>query len=131
MPPRTAARLPAMVRELVPPGQANVDVVWNPELLEEGRAVEDTLKPHRIVVGASRSSASQLVEGIYRPLTDSGIPLIVTNLATAELAKGAANAFLAMKISFINAGMGALSSRRAPTTCVTRPPCLSPGGSAP
>jgi UDPglucose 6-dehydrogenase len=63
----------------------------------------DTLRPDRIVVGAAGSSAAQTVREVYRPLTGLGIPLIVTDLATAELAKGAANAFLATKISFINA----------------------------
>lgn len=102
VPPGTAARLQAMVRDLVAPGQASVEVVWNPEFLREGHAVQDTLKPDRIVVGTGVSSA-ETVREIYRPLTDAGIPLIVTDLSTAELAKGAANAFLAMKISFINA----------------------------
>jgi UDPglucose 6-dehydrogenase len=103
VPPGTAARLQAMVCDLVAPGQASVEVVWNPEFLREGRAVQDTLKPDRIVVGTGVSSAAETVREIYRPLTDAGIPLIVTDLSTAELAKGAANAFLAMKISFINA----------------------------
>ena len=102
VPPGTAARLQAMVRDLVAPGQASVEVMWNPEFLREGHAVQDTLKPDRIVVGTGVSSA-ETVREIYRPLTDAGIPLIVTDLSTAELAKGAANAFLAMKISFINA----------------------------
>jgi UDPglucose 6-dehydrogenase len=92
-----------MVCELVAQGKANVEVVWNPEFLREGYAVQDTLKPDRIVLGALRSAAAEVVREVYRPLTDSGIPLIVTDLTTAELAKGAANAFLAMKISFINA----------------------------
>lgn len=103
VPPGTAAQLQALVSQLHAPGQAHVEVVWNPEFLREGYAVQDTLKPDRIVVGAARSSAAEIVEEVYRPLTDSGIPLIVTDLSTAELAKGAANAFLAMKISFINA----------------------------
>lgn len=103
VPPGTAAQLQALVHQLLAPGQAHVEVVWNPEFLREGYAVQDTLKPDRIVVGAARSSATEIVREIYRPLTDSGIPLILTDLSTAELAKGAANAFLAMKISFINA----------------------------
>jgi len=103
VPPGTAARLQDMARELLRPGQADVKVVWNPEFLREGYAVEDTLRPDRIVVGAARASAAEPVREVYQPLTDSGIPLMVTDLPTAELVKGAANAFLATKISFINA----------------------------
>jgi len=103
VPPGTAARLQEMVCDLVAPEEAVVEVVWNPEFLREGYAVQDTLKPDRIVVGSLRSDAAETVREIYRPLTDAGIPLIATDLETAELAKGAANAFLAMKISFINA----------------------------
>ena len=103
VPPGTAAGLQAMVRELLGPGQAHVEVVWNPEFLREGCAVADTLGPDRIVVGAARPEAAETVGEIYRRQTDAGIPLIATDLATAELAKGAANAFLATKISFINA----------------------------
>jgi UDPglucose 6-dehydrogenase len=85
------------------PGQGRVEVVWNPEFLREGRAVADTLRPDRIVVGTVRGGSVGTVREIYRPLTDADIPLLLTDLATAELAKGAANAFLATKISFINA----------------------------
>jgi UDPglucose 6-dehydrogenase len=103
VPPGTAALLQEMVCDLVTPGQATAEVVWNPEFLREGYAVQDTLKPDRIVVGTLRTAAAEVVREVYRPLTDSGIPLIATDFSTAELAKGAANAFLAMKISFINA----------------------------
>ena len=59
--------------------------------------------PDRIVIGTASDSAADILREIYRPLTDDGIPLVVTDFATAELVKGAANAFLASKISFINA----------------------------
>jgi UDPglucose 6-dehydrogenase len=101
--PGTAAALQSMVDGLLTPGQARVEVGWNPEFLREGCAVADTLRPDRIVAGTSSASAADIIREIYRPQTDAGIPLLVTDLPTSELAKGAANAFLATKISFINA----------------------------
>jgi UDPglucose 6-dehydrogenase len=101
--PGTAAALQAMVDEMTRPGPGQVEIAWNPEFLREGFAVADTLRPDRIVVGAASAAAADTIREIYRPQTDAGIPLLVTDLATAELAKGAANAFLATKISFINA----------------------------
>jgi UDPglucose 6-dehydrogenase len=104
VPPGTAAELQDLVRTLRGPGRgASVEVVWNPEFLREACAVEDTLHPDRIVVGAVSAVAAETVREIYQPLTDAGVPLVVTDLATSELAKTAANAFLATKISFINA----------------------------
>ena len=103
VPPGTGARLQAMACDLVELGQASAEVVWNPDFQREGYAVQDTLRPDRIVVGTFGSSVAETLREIYRPLTDAGIPLIITDHSTAELAKGAANAFLAMKISFINA----------------------------
>lgn len=103
VPPGTAVGLQSTVDSMLRRGQGRVEVVWNPEFLREGRAVIDTLRPDRIVVGAVSEEAAAVVCEIYRPLTDAGIPLLRTDLATSELAKGAANAFLAMKISFINA----------------------------
>jgi UDPglucose 6-dehydrogenase len=103
VPPGTAAKLQTMVDAMSRPEQGRVEVVWNPEFLREGCAVRDTLRPDRIIVGTGRSAAVETVSEIYRQQTDAGIPLIITDFATAELAKGAANAFLAMKISFINA----------------------------
>ncbi len=101
--PGTAARLQAMIEGMLEEGQGRVEVVWNPEFLREGRAVEDTLRPDRIVVGALSAGAVETMKEVYRPLTDAGVSLVVTDLVTSELAKGAANAFLATKISFINA----------------------------
>jgi UDPglucose 6-dehydrogenase len=102
VPPGTTARLVAELRRQAPAGDA-VEVVWNPEFLREGRAVEDTLRPDRIVVGAPNMAAEATVREVYRPLTEAGIPLLSTDPVTAELVKGAANAFLATKVSFINA----------------------------
>ncbi|WP_282846881.1 UDP-glucose dehydrogenase family protein [Microbacterium oxydans] len=82
-------------------------LVWNPEFLREGWAVHDTLTPDRLVVGAAPDApgerAVEILRAVYSAAVDSGVPFLVTDLATAELVKGAANAFLATKISFINA----------------------------
>ena len=80
-----------------------VEVAWNPEFLREGHAVEDTLHPDRLVLGVSSAEAEKVLRDIYRLLLDDGVPLVVSDLVTAELTKLAANAFLATKISFVNA----------------------------
>jgi UDPglucose 6-dehydrogenase len=103
VPPGTAAKLQSMIDGMRRPGQGCIEVVWNPEFLREGYAVEDTLRPDRIVAGAASAAAAETVREVYRPLADAGVPLLLTDPVTAELAKGAANAFLATKISFINA----------------------------
>ncbi|MCS7300377.1 MAG: UDP-glucose/GDP-mannose dehydrogenase family protein [Fimbriimonadales bacterium] len=76
------------------------DVVSNPEFLREGSAVHDTLNPDRIVIGADNPRAAMKIVELYAPLER---PMLITNLATAEIIKYAANTFLALKISFINA----------------------------
>ena len=78
-------------------------VAWNPEFLREGHAVNDTLHPDRLVIGVESPTDEQTLRQVYRPLLDEGVPLLVTDFATAELVKVSANAFLATKISFINA----------------------------
>lgn len=78
------------------------DVASNPEFLREGTAIQDFLETDRIVVGVTGARAKDVMERIYRPLTDNGIPLLVTDPASAEMIKYAANAFLAVKIAFIN-----------------------------
>jgi UDPglucose 6-dehydrogenase len=81
-------------------------LAWNPEFLREGFAVQDTLHPDRIVVGVESrqdSRAEATLRELYATVLEDDVPLLVTNLATAELVKVAANAFLATKISFINA----------------------------
>ena len=78
-------------------------VASNPEFLREGAAIEDFMNPGRIVVGSDNEDARRMLEKMYRPLTRLGHPLVVTStVATAELIKYAANAFLATKITFIN-----------------------------
>jgi UDPglucose 6-dehydrogenase len=77
-------------------------VVSNPEFLREGSAIEDFLKPDRVVIGASDKESIALMKEIYAPLHSLEIPFVVTNVESAELIKYAANGFLATKISFIN-----------------------------
>uniref|UniRef100_A0A5Q5CCA5 UDP-glucose 6-dehydrogenase n=1 Tax=Mycobacterium sp. (strain JLS) TaxID=164757 RepID=A0A5Q5CCA5_MYCSJ len=105
VPAGTASRLSARARDLSPAGD-QVELAWNPEFLREGFAVKDTLHPDRIVLGvdSSRSSAAEdAARDVYAVLLEEQIPFLVTDLATAELVKTSANAFLATKISFINA----------------------------
>jgi len=78
------------------------DVVSNPEFLREGSAIEDFMRPNRVVIGAESEQAAAIVKDIYRPLYLIETPFVMTNLETAELIKYASNAFLATKISFIN-----------------------------
>ena len=99
VPVGTARRLAAELAA----AQPGAELAWNPEFLREGSAVADTLAPDRIVAGVTSARAEGLLRRVYaKPLAD-GTPFIVTDLETAELAKAAANAFLATKISFINA----------------------------
>ena len=87
--------------------QPEATLVWNPEFLREGHAIEDTLQPDRFVYGvepgASGDVAVKKLDQVYERALDKGIPRLVTDLATAQLVKVAANSFLATKISFINA----------------------------
>jgi len=99
VPVGTARRLAAELSQACP----GAELAWNPEFLREGSAVADTLAPDRIVVGVTSGRAEQILRQLYaRPLA-AGAAFIATSLETAELAKAAANAFLATKISFINA----------------------------
>jgi UDPglucose 6-dehydrogenase len=78
------------------------DVVSNPEFLKEGVAVDDFMKPERVVIGAESEKAFKIMQELYEPFLRSGNPLIEMDIRSAELTKYAANAFLAMKISFMN-----------------------------
>ena len=86
-----------------PADDVEAELVWNPEFLREGFAVEDTLRPDRLVLGVASERAQKALSEFYAPITDAGTPLMTTDYATAELVKVSANAFLATKISFINA----------------------------
>lgn len=104
VPVGTATDLVERARRLAPTG-IDVEVAWNPEFLREGFAVRDTLQPDRIVVGVPPDSqrAEPMLRELYAALLADGVPLLMTDLQTAELVKVSANAFLATKISFINA----------------------------
>jgi UDPglucose 6-dehydrogenase len=118
VPVGTAAGLADRLARLAPAGE-EVELAWNPEFLREGHAVQDTVRPDRIVAGVlgsaggspaggssaggRRGRAEQVLRAIYAEPIEAGTPFLVTDLPTAELVKVAANAFLATKISFINA----------------------------
>ena len=102
VPVGTAARLAALVRGLAPAGD-EVELAWNPEFLREGFAVEDTLRPDRMVFGVASAWAQEQLRIVFGPVIENGVPVVVTDLPTAELVKVAANSFLATKISYINA----------------------------
>jgi len=100
VPVGTGREVKALVEKAAP--QAEFDVASNPEFLREGSAIEDFMRPDRIVVGADSERAEEVMRQLYRPLSLREVPMIVTKRETAELIKYAANAFLATKISFIN-----------------------------
>jgi UDPglucose 6-dehydrogenase len=102
VPVGTAARLAERLAALAP-AAAEVELAWNPEFLREGFAIDDTLRPDRLVIGVASARAEHVLRSVYAPLLDAGVPMIVTDFPTAELVKVSANAFLATKISFINA----------------------------
>jgi UDPglucose 6-dehydrogenase len=82
--------------------EANFDIVSNPEFLREGNAIEDFMRPDRVIVGCETKKAKAIISTIYKPLYLTETPIIFTDLKTAELIKYSANAFLAVKISYIN-----------------------------
>ncbi|WP_101258625.1 UDP-glucose dehydrogenase family protein [Streptomyces barkulensis] len=102
VPVGSADRLARRLAELAPAGGA-AELAWNPEFLREGFAVEDTLRPDRIVVGVRSARAEELLREVYAKPVAEGSPFVVADFPTAELVKTAANSFLATKISFINA----------------------------
>ena len=99
VPVGTADRLANALRQV----NERVELAWNPEFLREGFAVEDTLRPNRLVVGVTSDRAEEVLKEVYASLLKDGVPWIRADLPTAELVKVAANSFLATKISFINA----------------------------
>ena len=99
VPVGTADRLAAELAESAP----SLELAWNPEFLREGHAVVDTIRPDRLVFGVRSQRAEDLLRQVYATAIEAGSPVVVTDFATAELVKVSANAFLATKISFINA----------------------------
>ena len=102
VPVGTARALAARITARAPAGAA-AEVVWNPEFLREGTAVQDSLRPDRIVVGAVSAAAAERLKQVYAAPVEQGVPWLVMDLETAELVKVSANAFLATRLSFINA----------------------------
>ncbi len=115
VPVGTAARLRGLVAQEAPAG-LDVELVWNPEFLREGKAVQDTLHPDRIVLGGVSPRAEAVLRRVYAQPIAEGSPVVVTDLPTAELVKVSANAFLATKISFVNAIAGVCEAAGADVT---------------
>jgi UDPglucose 6-dehydrogenase len=100
VPVGTGREVAAILRRVCP--NARFDVASNPEFLREGSAIEDFMRPDRVVIGADGDRAREVMRQLYRPLYLSETPMLFTDIETAELIKYAANAFLATKITFIN-----------------------------
>ncbi|MBN9514602.1 MAG: UDP-glucose/GDP-mannose dehydrogenase family protein [Alphaproteobacteria bacterium] len=100
VPVGTGREVARIIRESRP--TAEFDVASNPEFLREGAAIEDFMKPDRVVIGVESARAREVMSGIYRPLNLIQTPMVFTNIETAEVTKYAGNAFLATKITFIN-----------------------------
>lgn len=101
VPVGTGARLRKIISRKLKE-QMDFDIVSNPEFLREGSAIEDFMRPNRVIIGASSQQAIAIMKDLYGPLYLIETPFVITNLETAELIKYAANSFLAVKISFIN-----------------------------
>ena len=99
VPVGTAARVRAIITRAT---RHPFSVVSNPEFLKQGSAVEDFLKPNRVVIGADDDSARELMRALYAPFTRTGAPIVTMGCASAELSKYAANAMLATRVSFMN-----------------------------
>jgi UDPglucose 6-dehydrogenase len=102
VPVGTARALSARIAAAAPAGAA-AEVVWNPEFLREGTAVQDSLRPDRIVVGTTSEAAAERLKQVYAVPIAQGAPWLVMGLETAELVKVSANAYLATRLSFVNA----------------------------
>jgi UDPglucose 6-dehydrogenase len=100
VPVGTGRKVAAILRQTCP--QGGFDVASNPEFLREGSAIEDFMRPDRVVIGAEGDRAREVLHALYRPLYLIETPMVFTDIETAELIKYAANAFLATKITFIN-----------------------------
>jgi UDPglucose 6-dehydrogenase len=101
VPVGSARRVSEIIRQHAPK-DAEFDFVSNPEFLREGSAIEDFMRPNRVVIGADTERAREVMKDVYRPLYLLETPIVSTSLESAEMIKYAANAFLAAKISFIN-----------------------------
>jgi UDPglucose 6-dehydrogenase len=104
VPVGTSARVRELIQQELDAAGSDVkfSVASNPEFLREGAAINDFLRPDRVVIGTDDDMAAAIIRDLYRPLSLNETPFVTTNIPTAELTKYAANAFLATKISFIN-----------------------------
>lgn len=100
VPVGTGDEVEEIIRKANP--DAEFDVASNPEFLREGNAIDDFMRPDRIVIGTNSARAREIMQALYRPLMLTETPIVHTSRATAEITKYAANAFLAMKVTFIN-----------------------------
>ena len=103
VPAGTAQRLRRTLKQVRSSSLPELEIASNPEFLREGKAIEDSLEPDRILVGAEDEWAFEMLRSVYEPLVSRGARLIETDIETAEIAKHASNAFLALKISYANA----------------------------
>ena len=120
VPPGTATQLGRTLAEERPDLVGQLHLLSNPEFLREGRGIEDALHPDRIVVGGSSPNGFEAMRRLYQPFLDAGSPLIETDITSAELAKHASNAFLALKISYANALARVCEASGADIESVTR-----------
>lgn len=102
VPVGTAARLRTVLQDRAPAG-TDVSIAWNPEFLRESHAVDDSLRPDRLVFGVDSPQGEAALRDVYKSLLSDDVPVVCTDLATAELAKVAANTMLATRLSLINA----------------------------
>ena len=100
VPVGTGEEVERIIRDVRP--DADFDVVSNPEFLREGSAIEDFMRPDRVIIGSNSERAREVMQSLYRPLYLRETPIVFTSRQTSELIKYAANTFLAMKITFIN-----------------------------
>jgi UDPglucose 6-dehydrogenase len=120
VPPGTATQLVRTLAEERPDLVGAIDLLSNPEFLREGRGLEDAMHPDRILIGGSSTRAFDTMRRLYQPFLDAGSPLIETDITSAELAKHASNAFLALKISYANALARVCEASGADIEAVTR-----------
>lgn len=128
VPPGTGDRVAAILREVAP---AETAVVSNPEFLREGRAVEDSMRPLRVLVGTDGGAGAAVMRELYAPVVEGGATYIETDRRTAEVAKHACNAFLALKVSYVNALARVCEAAGADVVTVTEAMAVDPriGGS--
>jgi UDPglucose 6-dehydrogenase len=131
VPVGTAERLAERLSRISPAGHG-CELAWNPEFLREGHAVHDTMRPNRIVAGVTSARAEAALRKLYAGPIAAGTPFLATDLPTAELVKVAANAFLATKISFINAMAEVCEAANADVAKLSEALALDPriGGAA-